>query len=91
MGRLTAVSFRPYRNHHLELRDAGGTNCSVIVHPPAGMGEPQEVSPPDGGPATLGELIGRAKMLIDAVMGPRPAPTARGRFGGGPRRDYHQR
>ena len=73
MGRLTAVSFKPYRNHHLELRDEAGGRCTVIVHPPAGRGEPQEV-PHGAQKATLGELMARAKEMIDGVMGPRPAP-----------------
>jgi hypothetical protein len=74
LGRLTAVSFRPYRNHQLELHDSGGTNCRVIVHPP--RGEPQEITI-EGTQATLAEKITRAKALIDAVMGPKPPPRAR--------------
>jgi hypothetical protein len=75
LGRLVAVSFRPYRTHQLELHDAGGTACRVIIHPPGGRGAPQEVVPAKS-PATLGDLIAQAKAIVDAVMGPRPpAPT----------------
>lgn len=82
MGRLTAVSFRPYRNHQFELRDGGGSRCAVIIHPPTGKGDPFEVPRGENGPdATLGELIARAKGLVDAVLGPRPPPPARGGHG----------
>jgi len=73
MGRLLVVSSLSYRTYHLELRDGGGRNCAVVIHPPAGRGQPLEV-PRDGSPATLTELIGRAKGMIDGVLGPRPPP-----------------
>ncbi|WP_254454356.1 transposase [Siccirubricoccus sp. G192] len=60
-------------SHRLELRDGGGRECAVVIHPPAGRGEPHEV-PGGGGSATLAELIGRARQMIDAVLGPRPPP-----------------
>jgi hypothetical protein len=80
MGRLLVVSSLPYRTYHLELRDGGGRNCAVVIHPPAGKGEPLEV-PRDGTPATLTELIGRAKGMIDGVLGPRPPPRQLGHRG----------
>ncbi|MFC7557289.1 hypothetical protein ACFQU7_41825 [Pseudoroseomonas wenyumeiae] len=33
MGRLFVVSFQQYRTYQLELRDAGGAQCAVIIHP----------------------------------------------------------
>jgi hypothetical protein len=80
MTRLIAVSFKPYRKHQLELRDAGRDCCAVIIHPPAGRGEPQEVSR-QGQPVTLGELVAQAKAMIDVVMGPRPPAPQRSRYG----------
>jgi len=80
MSRLLVVSFQEYRNYQLELRDSGGQECSVVVHPPAGQGEGQEI-PRDGGSATLVELIDRAKKMIDGVLGPRPPPRQLGQRG----------
>jgi hypothetical protein len=77
LGRLTAVSFRPYRGHQLELRDAGRGACTVIIHPPGGRGSPHELTP-ERPEATLAEQIQQAKAMIDAVMGPRPPVTPRG-------------
>ena len=77
MGRLLVVSCLPYRTFHLELRDSGGRDCAVVIHPPAGRGEPLEV-PRDGAPDTLADLIGRAKGMIDGVLGPRPPPRQLG-------------
>jgi hypothetical protein len=71
MGRLLVVSFLQYRTYQLELRDSGGRECAVVIHPPARKGEPHEVAR-EGAPATLTELIIRAKALIDGVLGPRP-------------------
>jgi hypothetical protein len=81
MARLTAVSFRPYRGHQLELRDSGRTGCEVIIHPPGGRGSPHRLAPerPD---ATLADQINQAKAMIDAVLGPRPPVLARGGYGG---------
>ncbi|MGG5807637.1 hypothetical protein [Falsiroseomonas sp. CW058] len=73
MGRLMAVSFKPYRGHQLELRDGGRGTHAVIIHPPGGRGAPQPV--PADPAATLGEMVMQAKALIDGVMGPRPAPA----------------
>jgi hypothetical protein len=72
VARLTAVSFRPYRGHQLELRDSGRGAC--IIHPPGGRGSPHKLSPerPD---ATLADQINQAKAMIDAVLGPRPMPA----------------
>jgi len=81
MPRLVAVSMKPYRTYRLELQDAGGTNCSVVIHPPGGRGAPHEVV---GEGVTLGELINRAKAMVDAVLGPRPPMAARS----APRRDW---
>ncbi|MDJ0391197.1 hypothetical protein QMO56_24095 [Roseomonas sp. E05] len=77
MGRLLVVSFQQYRTYHLELRDAGGAQCAVIIHPPAGRGDAHAVPP---GPKGVGlvELIGRAKGMIDGILGPRPPPRAFG-------------
>lgn len=80
MPRLVAVSMKPYRSYRLELQDAGGTNCSVVIHPPGGRGAPHQVA---GEGVTLGELITRAKAMIDAVLGPRPPVMARA-----PRREW---
>ena len=77
VGRLTAVSFKPYRGHQLELRDSGRNRCTVIIHPPGGRGAPHQLNP-EGGTATLAELIAQAKAMIDAVLGPRPPMPARG-------------
>jgi hypothetical protein len=41
---MLVVSYQPYRTYHLELRDAGGAQCAVIIHPPAGRGEAHDVS-----------------------------------------------
>ncbi len=70
MASLTAVSFRPYRGHQLELRDGRGV-CEVIIHPPGGRGSPHRVTPNQPN-ATLAEQINQAKAMIDAVMGPKP-------------------
>lgn len=72
MDRLLVVSWQQYRTYHLELRDGGRTRCAVIIHPPCGSGDVFEV-PQDSGAATLVELIGRAKGMIDGVLGPRPS------------------
>lgn len=79
MPKLAAVSFKPYRRYQLELRDGGGGRCSVIIHPPGGRGATHEVAP-DGGDASLGSLITRAKAMIDAVLGPRPAVAPQTRY-----------
>lgn len=71
MGRLTAVSFKPYRGHQLELRDGGRGDYAVIIHPPGGRGAPHQVTP-EPGAVTLADIINQAKAMIDAVMGPRP-------------------
>ncbi|WP_372621993.1 hypothetical protein [Falsiroseomonas sp.] len=80
MGRLTAVSFKPYRGHQLELRDSGRIGCAVIIHPPGGRGSPHQVTAgkPD---ATLADLIAQAKAMIDAVLGPRPPIVVRPGYG----------
>jgi hypothetical protein len=80
VARLTAVSFRPYRGHQLEMRDSGRGNNQVIIHPPGGRGSPHVVTPerPD---ATLVDQINQAKAMIDAVMGPRPPVTPRAGYG----------
>ncbi|HEV7268794.1 MAG TPA: hypothetical protein VGN83_28400 [Falsiroseomonas sp.] len=80
MGRLTAVSFKPYRGHQLELRDSGRTSCAVIIHPPGGRGSPHQIAAgkPD---ATLADLIFQAKAMIDAVLGPRPPVVMRPGYG----------
>lgn len=70
MASLTAVSFRPYRGHQLEMRD-GREGCQVIIHPPGGRGSPHVVVPNQPN-ATLAEQINQAKAMIDAVMGPKP-------------------
>lgn len=80
MGRLTAVSFKPYRGYQLELRD-GPDGASVTIHPPGGRGSPHTLAPEQ--PATLNEQVMQAKAMIDAVMGPKPAPAMRPR----PRRE----
>ena len=85
MRRLLVVSFQDYRTHRLELRDGGGQQCAVVIHPPAGRGEPHEV-PREAGTATLVELISRAKAMIDAVLGPRPQPRHLGPRGREPLR-----
>ena len=77
MGRLTAVSFRPYRMHQIEIRDGGRHDCAVIIHPPGGRGAPHAVSPGDQ-PVTLVDLINQAKAMIDTVMGPLPPMPSRG-------------
>lgn len=77
MPRLTAVSMRPYRMHQLEIRDGGGTDRVVIIHPPGGRGSPHEVVA-EARDATLVDLINRAKAMIDQVMGPLPTVQARG-------------
>ncbi len=40
MSRLLVVSFLQYRTYQLELRDSGGRECAVIIHPPARKGYP---------------------------------------------------
>jgi hypothetical protein len=74
LGRLTAVSFRSYRGHQIELRDSGRDRYQVIIHPPGGRGAPHEMAPPEPG-ATLSAMVSHAKAMIDAVMGPRPEPV----------------
>ncbi len=80
MGRLTAVSFRSYRGHQIELRDGPHGERSVTIHPPGGRGSPHQVTPgkPD---ATLAEQVQQAKAMIDAVMGPKPVMPMRGGYG----------
>ncbi|WP_270938474.1 hypothetical protein [Falsiroseomonas oryzae] len=79
MARLTAVSFRSYRGHQIELRDAGRGQCAVIIHPPGGRGSPHQVTPePEA--TTLVAQFNQAKALIDAVMGPRPPVMQRGGY-----------
>lgn len=73
MGRLFVVSFQQYRTYQLELRDAGGAQCAVIIHPPEGRGAAHQV-PQDAGAARLSELMQRAKEMIDGILGPRPPP-----------------
>jgi hypothetical protein len=73
MSHLLVVSFQDYQNHRLELRHGGGARCAVVIHPPASRGQSHQV-PRDAGPATLTTLIGRAKGMVDAVLGPRPPP-----------------
>ena len=82
MARMVAVSYKPYRTFHLEMRDAGGQDCAVIIHPPRGKGEPQEVPRRPGQQSSLGALIDLAKTMVDAVMGPRPPVSARPAYGG---------
>jgi len=73
VARLTAVSFRPYRGHQIEMRD-GREGCQVIIHPPGGRGSPHLVTPGQPG-ATMADQINQAKAMIDAVMGPKPVMT----------------
>jgi hypothetical protein len=80
VARLTAVSFRPYRGHQLELRDSGRGACEVIIHPPGGRGSPHRLTP-EQPEATLAERINQAKAMIDAVMGPRPPMPVRAGYG----------
>lgn len=71
MGRLTAVSYRSYRGHQIELRDGPRGERAVIIHPPGGRGAPHQVTP--GRPeATFAEQVQQAKAMIDAVLGPKP-------------------
>lgn len=77
MPRLVVVSSKPYRGFLLELRDGGGERCAVVVHPPAGRGEPEEVRLPPGEPTRLPALLARAREMVDAVLGPRPRTNAR--------------
>jgi hypothetical protein len=74
---MLVVSYQPYRTYHLELRDAGGAQCAVIIHPPAGRGEAHDVSQ-TAKARTLVELMERARGMIDAILGPRPPPRALG-------------
>ena len=77
MGRLTAVSFRSYRGHQIELRDAGRDRYTVIIHPPGGRGSPHQLTPePDA--TTLALMVNQAKAMIDTIMGPRPPMPVRG-------------
>jgi hypothetical protein len=76
VGRLTAVSFRPYRRHQFELRDDPATGVSLVIHPPGGHGAPHRLDPGDQA-STLADLIRQAKAMVDAVMGPKPIPTMR--------------
>jgi hypothetical protein len=80
VGRLTAVSFKPYRGHQLELRDGGRGAYMVIIHPPGGRGSPHQVTP-EPGAVTLADIITQAKAMIDAVMGPRPPMPIRSGYG----------
>lgn len=76
MGRLTAVSFRSYRGHQIELRDSGRDRYAVIIHPPGGRGSPHALTP-EPGATTLAAMVSQAKAMIDAVMGPKPPMTMR--------------
>jgi hypothetical protein len=69
------VQQREYRKHLIEVTDRGKGGCAVVVRPAASAGEAWEV-PHAGAAATLADRLNRAKALIDAVMGPRPAPRA---------------
>jgi hypothetical protein len=89
MSRFLVVSFQPYRTYHLELRDGGGTQCAVVIHPPAGKGDAQQV-PQATASATLAELMDRAKGMIDAVLGPRPPPRALAPRPGYPSAEAHR-
>lgn len=80
MGRLTVVSFRPYRGYQLELRD-GREGCQVIIHPRGGAGAPHLLVTAQPAPP-LAEQINQAKAMIDAVMGPKPVMSRP------PRRDF---
>lgn len=77
LGRLTAVSFRPYRGHQIELRDGPRGERAVIIHPPGGRGSPHQITP-EKAEATLAEQVNQAKAMIDLVMGPKPAMPMRG-------------
>jgi hypothetical protein len=76
VGRLLAVSFKPYRGHQIEMRDAGRGDCAVIIHPPGGRGAPHRLTP-EPGALTLAAQVFQAKAMIDAVLGPRPPVVAR--------------
>ena len=75
MPDLVVMQQRDYRKHLIEVTDRGKAGCAGVVRP-ASRGEAWEV-PHSGAAATLAERLNRAKALIDAVMGPRPAPRAR--------------
>ena len=76
MGRLLAVSFKPYRGYQIEMRDAGRGDCAVIIHPRGGDGSPHRVTP-EPAAVTLAARVEQAKAMIDAVMGPRPPVVVR--------------
>lgn len=80
MGRLIAVSFKPYRGHQLELRDGGRDDVAVIIHPPGGRGAPHRLTP-EPGAVTLAAQVAQAKAMIDAVLGPRPPVALRPAYG----------
>jgi hypothetical protein len=81
---FVVVQQREYRKHLIEVTDRGKAGCAVVVRPASLSGEAWEVPQEAGVSATLAERLNRAKALIDAVMGPRPAPRARY----GARRDH---
>lgn len=80
MGLLTAVSFRPYRGHQIELRDGPKGERSVTIHPPGGRGSPHRITP-EKAEATLADQLNQAKAMIDVVMGPKPVMAMRGGYG----------
>jgi hypothetical protein len=70
---FVVVQQREYRKHLIDVTDRGKAGCAVVVRPPSSMGEAWEVPHQAGTAVTLAERLNRAKALIDAVMGPRPA------------------
>jgi hypothetical protein len=73
---FVVVQQREYRKHLIEVTDRGKAGCAVVVRPASSSAEAWEVPQEAGVSATLAERLNRAKALIDAVMGPRPAPRA---------------
>ena len=73
MPDFLVVQRREYRKHRIEVTDRGKAGCAVVVRPPSPMDEAWEV-PREGAAVTLAEQLTRAKVLIDAVTGPRPSP-----------------
>ena len=65
------VQQREYRRHVIEVIDRGKAACAVVVRPPPSMGQAWQVVRGDAA-VSLAEMLGRAKALIDAAMGPRP-------------------
>lgn len=76
MPGFVVVQQREYRKHLIEVTDRGKAGCAVHVRPLSFSGEPWEIPPEPGAAVTLAERLNRAKALIDAAMGPRPAPRA---------------